>query len=66
MEWVKATDRLPENGGKENKVVVKWKGYVAWGFRNFSDDPKMYIEIGSKSFLEKKGVEWLDETSTIK
>lgn len=59
-KWVKASERLPENRGHFNRVVVK--GYhkshpfLAYGFRNYDPDtPTMYIEAGYKSFLTVKG-----------
>lgn len=71
--WVKATERLPAQGGIDNKVIVRGllneQGYanhhfVAYGFRNFSKvKQEMYFEYGSKSFLTND-VEWLDESGT--
>lgn len=69
--WVRASERLPVNGGVDNKVIVRGilneQGYanhrfVAYGFRNFSPvKQEMYFEYGSKSFLTNN-VEWLDES----
>jgi hypothetical protein len=69
--WVRASERLPEKGGKENNVIVrgifKEPGYnewpfVAYGYRNFNPDKQqMYFEIGAKSYLTND-VEWLDES----
>lgn len=70
-KWVKASERLPEKGGKENSVVVrgvfKEPGYnewpfVAYGYRNFNPEKQqMYFELGSKSYLTND-VEWMDES----
>jgi hypothetical protein len=69
--WVKASDRLPEKGGRGNIVIVrgvfKENGYsdcpfVAHGYRNFNPvKQEMYFELGSKSYLTND-VEWLDES----
>ena len=63
MKWVKATERLPENGGIRNTVVIRTDGTVAYGFRNFDENnPKIYYEDAGKSYLGNEGVEWLDES----
>lgn len=72
--WVKATERLPDKGGIDNKVIVRGvlneQGYanhffVAYGFRNFSKEKQeMYFEYGSKSFLTND-LEWLDESPSL-
>lgn len=62
MRWVKALDRLPLNAGRENKVVVRGKGFVTYGFKNYNEEnPQMYYELGNDTILSND-VEWLDET----
>lgn len=64
MRWVKAADRLPEFAGRNNKVVIRTNGDVAYGFKNFNDEnPKIYYEDAGKSYLGNEGIEWLDESS---
>jgi hypothetical protein len=64
--WVKASERLPENPGRKNEVIIRGKndlGYlwVTTGFKNFSGTPQMYYELGNKSYLSNDDIEWLDE-----
>lgn len=67
IEWVKASERLPDKCGKENTVIVRgmWEGkwpFVTYGFRNYNEEkPQMYYELGSKSDCNNN-VEWLDES----
>lgn len=63
--WVKASDELPKEPGKFNKVVVRYNDRVLNGFRNFSEDnPQMYIEDGRESHLTND-CEWLKPVQTI-
>lgn len=58
--WVKASERMPEKCGIENKVPVMYGASVCWGFRNFSEEkPQIYIETNTQSFLTTQ-CEWLE------
>jgi hypothetical protein len=60
LQWIKASERLPDGKGKSNKVVIRCihpqMGFIAEGFRNFSEShPALYMEVGALSFLTVKG-----------
>jgi len=62
--WVKAKDRLPDKPGENNKVIVRGKNFVTYGFKNFDEErPEMYYTLGNESYLNND-VEWLDESET--
>jgi hypothetical protein len=60
MKWVKASERLPKEAGFENKVIVKYKNFIVYGWKNYADSPEMYFQIGDKEYITND-VEWLDE-----
>jgi len=65
MKWVKATERLPLLGGIENKVIIRGKDFVTYGFKNFNrENPQMYFVLRNESFLTND-VEWLDESEHL-
>lgn len=76
MKWIKASERMPKNAGKEFSVILRGTGFepdqfghaylrpfVTIGFKNFDEhSPKFYFLIGDKSFLTNDNIEWLDES----
>lgn len=67
--FVKATVRLPDHGrsviirGYLNEQGYDNHRFVAYGFRTYNPEHKMYFEYGNRSFLTND-VEWLDESPT--
>lgn len=76
MKWVKATDRLPDLAGEQNKVIIRdtTRNLLVYGFKNFSKNPTLYFDTGRFSYLAVDGpgdgrtfypiknLEWLDES----
>lgn len=79
MEWIKASEKLPQNSGELNRVIIRSSGFgkdifgheygypfVTYGYKNFSEeDPKFYFTIAGESFLTNENIEWLDETQPL-
>ena len=66
MKWIKATKRLPQQAGENNKVIVRGKDFLTYGYRTFNDtEPQICYELNGKTFLTLN-VEWLDECKNNK
>lgn len=66
MKWIKATERLPQQAGENNKVIIRGKDFLTYGYRTFNDtEPQICYELNGKTYLTLN-VEWLDECKNNK